>query len=118
MVKRVRLMAEYNAYPLWSLETSSIGPINPDDLPLSKETLFLLQGWSKKYQTQLNIADPTNSAYFNQDELIEFENEGIRLWLKLREELFAEFEVEYFSEIMQKHLKNPSELKPKDNLIL
>ena len=116
MAKRIKLMAEYSSYPLWSLDASSSGPINPADLPLTKETLFLLQSWSDKYESRLNIHDPAKSNFFSQDERLEFEKEGVRLWLRLREELSPDFEIEYFSEITRKSLKDPSELKSKDDL--
>lgn len=110
MTKHIKLMAEYSAYPLWSLEDESIGPINPEVLPLKQEIILQLMKWAEKYDAQLNIVDPTQSNWFNEQELLEFEKEGVYLWMQLRKELGSEFEVEYFSEKLHKHLRDPSEL--------
>ena len=113
MTKRIKLMAEYSAFPLWIVEPTSPGPIDPKKLPLQQETLAQLTAWSEKYQSQLNLEDPANSNFLQGRELLEFEEEGVRLWLRLREELSPEYEVEYFSESLDKILKDPNELKAK-----
>jgi hypothetical protein len=109
-------MAEYSAYPLWSLEPTSPGPIDPAKLPLQQETLSRLLSWSEKYQAQLNLADPASSNFLQGEERLAFEEEGIRLWLQLRKELSPMYEVEYFSESLGKLLKDPSELRSKGEL--
>lgn len=114
MPKRIKLMAEYNSHPIWSMETDSLGPIDPATLPLTQETIVRLRLWVDRYQAQLNMADPANSAFLQGKELVEFEEEGIRLWLKLREELGPEYAVAYFSERLRRLLDNPEELKLKD----
>ena len=57
-----------------------------------------------------------NSEDSEDNEILDFENEGVRLWLKLREELHTTYFVEYFSQTMQKHLVDPSELNPQNGL--
>jgi hypothetical protein len=110
MTKHIRLMAEYNGHSLWNLDPSSLGPIDPEVLPLKRETVLRLLKWSEKYNNHLNWDDPAKTKPWMPEELREFEEEGVRLWLMLREELYPEFEVEYYSEAMHRHLKNPSEL--------
>jgi hypothetical protein len=103
-------MADFSAHPLWDQEPSSVGPIDPASLPLKPETILMLQKWSDKYNNQLNIRDFKNSNWFTPEERLEFDNEGVGLWLRVREELYPEYKVEYFSEVMQRHLKDPGEL--------
>lgn len=107
---RIKLMADYCAYPLWGLDSENIGDINPESLPLSWSTIQRLEQWSKTYNNILNWEDPASSAFPSQESLEEFEKEGISLWLKLREELTPEYEVFYKSEIHKKLFTHPQEL--------
>lgn len=37
MIKKIKLMADYDCYPVWDMD--EIGEIDPSELPLSKETI-------------------------------------------------------------------------------
>ena len=89
MTKHLELQADYSSTGLSSLDPEFAGLVYPESLPLSAETLARLQAWIDRYDAQLNIADPVNSRFLEGDELAEFEKEGVRLWLLLREETFS-----------------------------
>jgi len=111
MSTRIELLPDYSAHPLWTVEPGTSGPLDPRRLPLRPQTLARLLAWSDKYDAQLDLNDPVNSPFLDGPELYEFEAEGIRLWLLLRGELSPDYEVGYFSQILQKHLRHPDELR-------
>jgi len=112
MGKEIVLMPDYQCWPLWYGEGfEEVGNIEPDELPLSAETNERLLRWAKAYDGTLNFADPKDESYdFSEQELEEFEQEGISLWQKLQEELGSDYKVTYYSQKLQKYLNDPKEL--------
>ena len=104
MLRRIKLMADYDCYPLWSMEPDHVGNINPKTLSLSPETKLRLQQWAKAYDETLNRDDPASSGFKNEDDAVAFEEEGLHLWQRLRQELAPEYEIAYFSESSQQLL--------------
>ncbi|GBF81116.1 hypothetical protein [Aphanothece sacrum] len=96
MTKKIKLMADYNYYPLWDMEDPD--NIDPNELPLTQETKKRLLQWSKTYDQILSLDDPSSSDFANEIEAKVFESEGIQLWKQLQQELKPEYEVFYFSE--------------------
>ncbi len=108
MVKKIKLMAEYNYSPLWDIE--EVDNIELDQLPLSVETVERLLHWAKAYDQIMNWDDPASSGFASEQEREAFEREGIALWRQLQQELAPEYQVFYFSEKRRKLLKNADEL--------
>ena len=99
MVKKIKLMPDYHCWPLW-YTGDEVGNINPKDLLLTTETTERLLRWAKAYDGTLNFDDPLDeSYYFSEQELEDFEHEGISLWQKLQKELGPDYEVIYHSQI-------------------
>jgi hypothetical protein len=96
MAKKIKLMAEYQYYPLWDLEEPD--NLNPAELPLKKETVERLLQWAKTYDRVLNWDDPASSSFANEEDAKAFEAEGRSLWQQLQKELTPNYEVFYFSE--------------------
>lgn len=96
MSKKIKLMADYDSYPLWDMEDPD--NINPNELPLKQETIQSLLNWSKAYDNILNLDDPASSDFSSEREAEKFEKEGIKLWKRLHEELKENYQVFYFSE--------------------
>ena len=96
MTKRIKLMADYESFPLWDVD--EVGNLNPDELPLSQETKERLERWADRYDATLNRQDPLASGFASPSEEAAFEEEGRALWKKLEEELGAEFRVLYYSQ--------------------
>jgi hypothetical protein len=105
MPKKLKLMADYQCHPIWiAAEEGGFKNINPATLPLTQKTIERLQEWSNIYNSSLNLEDPHNSGFLNDQETTDFELEGILLWRRLREELGYDYEVSYFSELKQKEI--------------
>lgn len=108
MVKKIKLMADYQCWPLWDM--SDPDNIEPAELPLSAETIERLLRWSQTFDAILNWDDPASSGFESEQSAAAFEQEGIGLWLQLRQELAPDYEVHYFSDKLHKLLTNPNEL--------
>ncbi len=96
MIKKIKLMADYHYYPLWDMEEPD--NIDPNELPLQKETIKRLLIWSQVYDDILNLNDPSSSDFSSEMKEQEFEKEGVKLWKELQKELKSSYEVFYFSE--------------------
>ncbi len=110
MSKKIKLMADYGCDPLWGVETDEIGDIDPTTLPISEITIKRLEKWVQTYEESLNWGDPDDSNSPEEKELKDFEQEGINLWLKLRQELSPNYQVIYYSQLRQKVINHPSEI--------
>lgn len=111
MAKQIKLMAEYCAFPLWwDDEGKAKINIQPHELSLSLETVLLLQKWQQMYESQMNWANPKESKFFTPTEIDAFEEEGVKLWLLLRQQLSPRYKFVYFSEKLQKTITTPPEL--------
>jgi hypothetical protein len=92
----IKLMADYQSYPLWKAG-SEVGNINPDDLPLSNDLKAMLANWSASYDRTLNQDYPPDSAFSSPADEEDFEVEGHRIWHALREQLGQGYKVIYKS---------------------
>ena len=60
--KRIKVMADYDAHPLWALD-GVYGDFAPQDLGLSPELSQDLNAWAEAYSASLNREDPVNSLW-------------------------------------------------------
>ncbi len=112
MAAKIKLMADYGCYPLWWATSDRAGDIDPETLPLSKETISRLDKWAEVYDAKLNWENPGDSLGFSSSEAeAAFEDEGISLWKQLQKELVPNYQVIYFSNRLRKVLTHPSELE-------
>ncbi|MEM9542595.1 MAG: hypothetical protein AAGA60_24270 [Cyanobacteria bacterium P01_E01_bin.42] len=116
MSKQIKLMTDYYCYPLWWMGGQEIGDIDPKTLPLSQELIKSLEQWQNGYDAILDLEDPASSGFKTLSQEEEFEQEGIRLWQKLKQELAPEYTVFYFSDRLQKIITDPEELQQKMNV--
>ncbi len=84
VVTKVKVMADYNCFPLWDL-----GPdyrnIDPFDFGLSDDLARDLADWSAAYDTSLNQADPIASLW-SDAQFQDHEADGRRLAVRLKVE--------------------------------
>lgn len=111
MKKKIKLMAEYQSYPLWQIEDHNTDNIAPASLPLSEETILRLECWADTYDSTLNFKDPISSGFSNEQQKQKFEQEGINLWRRLQEELSPDYEVVYYSDALGKLLSPSNKTK-------
>ncbi|HLO88549.1 MAG TPA: hypothetical protein VK203_26565 [Nostocaceae cyanobacterium] len=110
MPEKIKLMADYGCYPLWWDSPDKVGDIDPETLPLTKETMNRLEKWEETYDAKLNWEDPASSVGFTPEEETAFEEEGINLWKQLQKELAPNYQVAYFSEKLRKVITEHQEL--------
>lgn len=90
----IKLMPDYQCFPLWDMTPGAYGDLDPKILPISEALQMQLMDWAQVYDTTLNLDDPMNSGFKTVDAKHAFEAEGMRLADRLRKELGAEFEVQ------------------------
>jgi len=100
MLQRIKLMPDYSCYPLWDRDDG--GDIEPWELPLSEATIERLLNWQKIYEGIIDWDDPASAGFASAQEEIAFEREGISLWKQLQKELGDEYEIVYFSQLLQR----------------
>ncbi|MEZ2301447.1 MAG: hypothetical protein ACBR15_11550 [Microcoleus sp.] len=100
MLQRIKLMPDYSCYPLWDRDDG--GDIEPWELPLSEATIERLLNWQKIYDGIIDWDDPASAGFASAQEEIAFEREGISLWKQLQKELGDEYEIVYFSQLLQR----------------
>jgi hypothetical protein len=89
----IKLMADYQCFPLWEASPGKVGNIDPSSLPISEELGGDLLKWADLYDATLNTDDPIRSGFKTAAERLEFAKIGTRLCQRLREELGPEFQV-------------------------
>lgn len=105
MLQRIKLMPDYSCYPLWDRDDG--GDIEPWELPLSEATIERLLNWQNIYDRTIDWDDPASAGFASEKEKMVFEIEGISLWKQLQKELGDEYEIVYFSQLLQRVI-NPS----------
>jgi len=86
-MRSIRISADYECYPLWEANPGIVGNINPADLPISPELIDQLMSWANTFDKTLNMDDPVNSGFQNDQEEFSFREEGLILAEKLKNEL-------------------------------
>lgn len=89
----IKLMADYQCYPLWEASPGIVGNIDPEDLPISSSLQQKLIAWAEKFTATLNMDDPPRSGFESEQEASEFRQEGAMLAQYLRNELGANYVV-------------------------
>lgn len=102
MMQRIKLMADFDCYPLWDMDDG--GDIDPTDLPLSEGTIERLLNWQNIYEEIIDWDDPASAGFASKEEEIAFEREGISLWQKVQKELGDDYQVFYKSQLQQRVL--------------
>lgn len=111
MAQTIKLMADYQCWPLWWVDDARVGDIDPHDLPLTPRTIARLTTWAATFDATLNWQDPAASVWPSPAARAAFEQEGIALWVRLREELQPDYTVVYKSQQHRRTLLDPDELR-------
>lgn len=90
-MRKIKLMPDYNCFPLWGASADDVGNIDPEELPISTLLKKKLLDWSQKYDATLNLDDPIESGFRSEEEEQAFKSEGQALALLLQKELGADF---------------------------
>jgi hypothetical protein len=109
MKRKLKLMPDYQCFPLWREDPTQPDNIDPSTLPLSAETLSALERWAQAFDARLDLDDPAQGRDIPPAEIDAFEREGVRLWRQLRKELASEYEVSYKSMKFGRSFTNPDQ---------
>jgi hypothetical protein len=89
----IKLMPDYNCFPLWEASPPKVGNIDPSDLPISEELRIELLKWAETFDETLNPGDPASSGFKSDESKEQFRTAGMTLAERLRTELGATFNV-------------------------
>lgn len=107
----IKLMADYQSYPLWWADGSNFGDIDPTELPITPELANGLLAWADRFDATYNSQDPGESGFDSAQAAAEFDLVGQQLWQQLRTELSSDYNVLYQSFTRGQLLTDPAQLK-------
>jgi hypothetical protein len=90
----IKLMADYECFPLWSKDQGT--NLDPASLSLSTALVRDLRAWADAYHGTLRREDPLASGFASEDDEKAFLAEGLRLARRVAVELGSGYHVEYF----------------------
>jgi hypothetical protein len=111
MIRQIKLMPDYQCYPLWLSGNEGPANIDPATLPLSSETILRLERWANIFDNWMNLDDPASTPEPPDDEVAAFEDEGKALWKQLQLELGPTYHIFYKNGVHNQLLVNPNELE-------
>lgn len=76
----IKIMADYQCFPLWKIDDEGVENIDPNKLPISQQLRDMLVDWQNKYDSTLSLGDPIISGFKTEAEEIEFDKIGQRIW--------------------------------------
>ena len=97
MQRTIKLMAEYESWPLWDMTDGQYFNIAPDSLPISADLVRSITEWAEAYEATLDPEDPMESGFDTPEDEKAFDEQGRKLWRSLRAEMF-EADVVYYRE--------------------
>lgn len=92
-MRTLKLMADYQCFPLWEASPGEVGNVNPASLPISSVLQSQLMDWADVYDGTLNLENPACSGFMDTNAKAVFNMQGIRLADQLRNELGPEYVV-------------------------
>lgn len=95
----VKVMADYECWPLWDMGFSGPRNLNPESLPISIPLRNGLLMWAERYDRTLDRTNPTCSGFSSRTEREQFVADGLVLAERLAKELGPSWSVVYFDEI-------------------
>jgi hypothetical protein len=92
----IKVMAEYESFPLWRTNSDGTANVDPASLPISRGLAQTLLDWADSYDRTLNRDDPLASGFPDTAAEDDFYAHGERLARQLATELGTQYTVEYF----------------------
>ena len=89
----IKLMPEYECFPLWGYIDNELNNIDPDGLKISRKLNSDLSHWANKYESTYLKENPVDSGFLNSSEEKEFIKEGYVLRDRLQFELGSNYEI-------------------------
>lgn len=95
MMRIIKLMADYQCFPLWENSPGVVGNVDPASLPISSNLTERLNDWASRFDTTLNSDCPMSSGFLSDTEERKFINDGRYLCQALQAELGDGYLVTY-----------------------
>jgi len=95
----VKVMVDYDCYPLWDVGLSGPRNLDPESLPISAALVADLMGWASEYDGTLNRENPAASGFPTREAHERFVRMGLGLAERLAEELGASVQVLYYDDV-------------------
>lgn len=92
--RRIKLMADYDCFPLWEASQGVVGNIDPETLPISQALKSRLNQWAEQFDKTLNRQDPMKSGFLDISAKNGFEQMAAKLGADLQKELGSSYLVE------------------------
>jgi len=92
-MRKIKVMADYQCYPLWDMSPGKYGDIDPHTLPISDDLKHKFVKWARAFDDTLDTTNPVNSGFKSEEAEAAFKAEGIRLAEQLQDELGSDFSV-------------------------
>lgn len=92
---KIRVMADYECWPLWWDGDGQVGNIAPSELGLSEGLSAALLAWALAYDATLNAKDPACSGFASYADWQRFEADGAQLAARVAAELGERATVRY-----------------------
>jgi len=90
---KLKLMADYQCFPLWKANPDELGNVDPSVLPISSSLQQALLDWARTFDATLNLDDPINSGFQSAADELKFKEHGKTLGQRLQNELGAAYQV-------------------------
>lgn len=84
--RRIKVMADYQCYPLWAMDEGKIGCFSPYHLGVSVELESDLWNWAGEFDASLNLDDPANSKW-SKERYEQHIEQGLALARRIKQEL-------------------------------
>ncbi|MCW2641339.1 MAG: hypothetical protein JWP76_3645 [Dactylosporangium sp.] len=92
----IKVMAEYESFPLWQRDSSGTANVDPTTLPISPVLAEELLRWADAFDGTLNRSDPANSGFPDPGAEDDFYEQGQRLARRLVDDLAGRYAIEFF----------------------
>lgn len=86
-MRTIKLMADYQCFPLWEASPGEVGEINPSELPISPALQKKLFTWASTFDATLSMDDPLCSGFASEEAAEQFRKGGMFLANQLQSEL-------------------------------
>ena len=112
-MRKIKLMPDYQCFPLWEASQDIVGNIDPQDLPISSSLKKRLLSWAAKFDATLNINDPAISGFESEKTANEFRQDGDAIARNLQDELGADYIIKNGTDSVTSVAQNRGGLKSK-----
>ena len=86
-MRKIKLMTDYDCYPLWEEFSDGVDNIAASSLPIPESLAERIDAWGDEYDKTMNNEDPAASGFLSEQAMVIFEGEGKALFGELKQEL-------------------------------